>query len=258
MLSFLLPMSYAMLARSLQENLALTQPPVAICLSEERPAGVAGYEGQAPAGCQFWQEAAKRVFTTAPQDHAMCAIGMLTHNLEGTAESDADQALAMKVFSDLGYVRNEDLPFIPMLPKRPKYVTYGPLGETPGAPDVVMLFVKANQTLILSEAAQQVEAGLPPAMGRPACAVVSQAVVSGRSALSLGCCGARAYLDILTDDVALYAIPGDKLEAYVERIQALSKANAILTKFHQIRRHDVEAGKHPTVQQSLEALQAQS
>ena len=50
---------------------------------------------------------------------------------------------------------------------------------------------------------------------------------TGRAALSLGCCGARAYLDILTDDVAIFAIPGAKLEAYTERIETLSKANQV-------------------------------
>jgi len=121
---------------------------------------------------------------------------------------------------------------------------------------VVLLFVQASQTLILSEASQQLEGGLPPAMGRPACAVIPQAANSGRSALSLGCCGARAYLDTLTDDVALYAVPGSAIAAFAERIEALSKANRILQKFHQIRRKDVEAGKTPTVQESLAALRA--
>ena len=79
-------------------------------------------------------------------------------------------------------------------------------------PDVVLLFGKAGQMLILSEASQQVEGGLPPAMGRPACAIVPQALNTGRAALSLGCCGARAYLDVLTDEVALWAIPGAKLD----------------------------------------------
>lgn len=55
--------------------------------------------------------------------------------------------------------------------------------------------VNANQTLILSEATQQVEKQNPPAMGRPACAVVAQVMNTGRAALSSGCCGARAYLD---------------------------------------------------------------
>src|SRR5450631_1444062 len=100
--------------------------------------------------------------------------------------------------------------------------------------------------LILFEASQQVEGGLPPAMGRPACAIVPQAVNTGRTALSLGCCGARAYLDVLTPDVALYAIPGAILEAFTERVEALAKANTVLASFHTLRRRDVEAGKHPT------------
>jgi uncharacterized protein (DUF169 family) len=117
------------------------------------------------------------------------------------------------------------------------------------------LFVRADQTLILSEASQQLEGGLPPAMGRPACAVVPQARNTGRSALSLGCCGARAYLDVLTPDVALYAVPGASISAFAERISALAQANTVLTKFHQIRRRDIEAGATPTIQQSLAALQ---
>ena len=90
----------------------------------------------------------------------------------------------------------------------------------------LLLFVNARQTLILSEATQQVENQNAPAMGRPACAIVPQVMNTGRAALSLGCCGARAYLDVLTDDVAVFAIPGAKLEAYTRRIEALAKANA--------------------------------
>ena len=51
---------------------------------------------------------------------------------------------------------------------------------------------------------------MPPAMGRPACAHRSAGANTGRSALSLGCCGARAYLDVLTPEVALYAIPAHR------------------------------------------------
>jgi uncharacterized protein (DUF169 family) len=121
-------------------------------------------------------------------------------------------------------------------------------------PAVVLLFVNANQTLVLSEATQQVENQNPPAMGRPACAIVPQVMNSGRAALSLGCCGARAYLDVLTDDVAVFAIPGLKLEAYARRIEALAKANGILSKFHELRKHDIAAGGTPTIKDSLAAL----
>jgi uncharacterized protein (DUF169 family) len=124
------------------------------------------------------------------------------------------------------------------------------------SPDVVLLFVNANQTLILSEATQQVENQNPLAMGRPACAIVPQVMNTGRAALSLGCCGARAYLDVLNDSVAIFAIPGEKLSAYTKRIEALSTANAILTKFHHLRRQDVDAGRSPTIKESLAALTA--
>ena len=147
---------------------------------------------------------------------------------------------------------------IPVLESRPSHVIYGPLATIPLAPDVVLLFGKASQMLILSEASQQVEGDLPPAMGRPACAIVPQAYNTGRAALSLGCCGARAYLDVLTDDVALWAIPGSKLELYVERIAALAQANAVLTTFHQVRRKDVEDGKSPTIKESLAAMASQN
>ena len=134
-------------------------------------------------------------------------------------------------------------------------VVYGPLSSIPVAPDVVLLFVQADQALILTEASQQLENGLPPALGRPACGIVAHAFNSGRTALSLGCCGARAYLDVLTPDVALYAIPGSKLEAFTERVAALAKANAVLTAFHTLRREKIEAGKHPSVRDSLAAMQ---
>jgi uncharacterized protein (DUF169 family) len=242
------------IAQILTDSLHLTQPPLAVCFADSVPEGVKLYSGAVPAGCRFWQEAANGVFATVATQHDLCSIGAYTHNLETTAAEQQDLGDALKVFADLGYVREQDLPLIPVLGKRPKVVIYGPLDDVPLPADVVLLFVRADQTLILSEASQQLELGMPPAMGRPACAVIPQAFNTGRTALSLGCCGARAYLDILTPDVALYAIPGSMIEAFTERVSALAKANSVLTAFHTIRRRDVEAGMHPSVQESLAAL----
>jgi uncharacterized protein (DUF169 family) len=247
---------YTGIAQTLTESLKLTQVPVAVCLSESVPAGVETWSGTSPAGCRFWQEAASRVFATSAADHSLCSIGMYTHSLEMAPAAMKDLGDALKVFAQLSYVRDEDVAAIPVLASKPKYVVYGPLAKIPIDPDVVLLFVRADQTLILSEASQQLEGGMPPAMGRPACAIIPQAINSERSALSLGCCGARAYLDVLTENVALFAVPGKTLGAFAERVAALSHANGILTKFHELRRKDVEAGKNPTIQESLIALQA--
>ena len=244
------------IAATLTAALKLAQPPIAVCMTDTVPQGVARWVGKSPAGCRFWQEAADRVFATSSGDHDLCSIGLYTHNLTMTPAAGTDLADALRVFAQLTYVRDEDVAAIPVLESKPAYVIYGPLARIPLDPDVVLLFVRADQTLILSEASQQLENGLPPAMGRPACAVIPQALNTGRTALSLGCCGARAYLEVLSDDVALYAVPGSVLEAFTARVEALSKANAILTAFHKIRRRDVEAGKSPTVQESLAAMQA--
>ncbi len=244
----------ASIAVALTGALSLSRPPISVSFADEIPAGVPIFSGTVPAGCRFWQDAADRVFATVAQDHELCAIGVYTHNLDSTPAQQKDLGDALKVFADLGYVRPADLPFIPVLNRTAKAVIYGPLGAVPVAPDVVLLFVRADQTLILSEAAQQLENAMPPVMGRPACAVVSQAYNTGRTAMSGGCCGARAYLDILKPEVALFAVPGSILEAFTDRVVELAKANAILTAFHTRRRTDIEAGGRPSVQESLAAM----
>jgi hypothetical protein len=61
-------------------------------------------------------------------------------------------------------------------------------------------------------------------------------------------------MDALTPDVALYAIPGIRLEAFTARVAVLAKANSVLTAFHTLRRKDVKSGKHPTIKESLAAM----
>ncbi len=245
---------YSVVAEMLTRALGLRQPPVALCFTESVPQGVGEHNGRVAAGCRFWQDAATASFATSAADHSMCAVGVYTHNLPFSPAATVDLQEALRVFGELDYVREEDVAQIPVLGIRREYVLYSPLDRTPLPPDVVLLFVSAGQTLILSEAAQQLEGQNPPAMGRPACAMIPQVMNTGRAALSLGCCGARAYLDILTDEVAIFAIPGNKLEAYARRIQALANANAVLSKFHEIRRQSIAGGESPSIKDSLAAL----
>lgn len=250
--------NYAALAQELVELLHLDQQPVAISFGDTAPGGIKEYDGQAPAGCRFWQDAATSTFTTSAGNHELCAIGVHTHNLQTSPAQQKDLMDALKVFADLGYVRAEDVPQIPVLKNPAKFVTYAPLAEAPLPPDVVLLFVRADQTLILSEATQQIESDHAPAMGRPACAVVPQVMNSGRPAMSLGCCGARAYLDCFTEEKAVFAIPGQKIETYVDQIRTLTKANGILSQFHRLRRVQIAAGARPSIEESLAAFAGQS
>lgn len=246
--------SYSHLAEKLATSLRLVQPPVAVCFPDSVPTSVPAHEGHAPAGCQFWRDAAVASFSTTARDHALCAVGSYTHNLELSPAEHGELQECLTVFSSLGYVQPDDLPLIPVLGRRPQHVIYAPLAQSPLPPEVVLLFADASQALIVSEAVQQVEHRNPPALGRPACAVIPQVANTGHAAFSLGCCGARAYVDAFTPDIVICALPGANLSACVERIAALASANSVLSQFHRRRALDVAAGASPTVRESLDAI----
>ena len=243
-------------SKAIQDALALPLPPIGVAFSDSPPPSVPPFEGRVAAGCVFWERAAQGPIVTTAADHDMCSIGIYTHSLSGAPPKHGPELeTVLKVLNDLQYVRSEDLPQIPVLHKEAKYVVYAPLDEMPVEPDAVLVFCNASQSLVMSEAVQQVEAGAPPAMGRPACAVIPQVVNSSRAALSLGCCGARAYLETLTDDIALWALPGSRLADYVDRLTILAQANKVLSIFHQLRKQDVAGGSTPTYAESLARMQ---
>ena len=242
-------------AELLSESLELSRPPVAVAFVDAVPDGVPEFSGSVPAGCMFWQEAATRTFATSAAHHALCSIGIHTLNLAGAPASQPEELqAAVTAMMGLDYVREEEVAAIPVVPREVRHALYGPLADFPVQPDVILLFADARQGLVLSEALARVDGGVPPAMGRPACAALPQAFNLGVAAMSLGCCGARAYLDAMSDDVAMWALPGSRLARYAEQIATFANANRTLAMFHERRRTDVEAGLRPTVEESLKRL----
>ena len=242
-------------AEQLVAALELVLPPIAVAFRDSVPDGIAEFDGLAPAGCVFWQEAAGRTFATSAGHHALCSIGIHTMNLSRAPASQPEELqAALEAMTGLDYVRAEEVAAIPVVQREVNHAIYGPLADFPTEPDLVLLFANARQGLVLSEAIGRVDGGVPPAMGRPACAALPQAFNHGRATMSLGCCGARAYLDALSDDTALWALPGSRLDEYCEQIATFASANRTLAMFHERRRADVESGMRPTVQESLQRL----
>ena len=242
-------------ADRLTAALELSVPPIAAAFPDVIPDGVPEFDGTVPAGCVFWEEAARRTFATSAGHHALCSIGIHTlHLADAPASQPEELRTSLEVMIGLDYVREAEVAAIPVLQREVKHAVYGPLSDFPADPEVVLLFANARQGLVLSEAVARVDDGLPPAMGRPACAAIPRAVNHGQAAVSLGCCGARAYLDALSDDVALWALPGRRLDRYCEQIAAFAGANRTLATFHERRRMDVESGGRPTVHESLQRL----
>lgn len=243
---------YKTLSNQLEDVLELSSSPVAISFHDVLPENIPSFERTVPAGCVFWEEGSKGIFVTSTQDHELCAIGVHTHHLSAPSKNYQNELKeTLQAMIGLDYVREEEVAQIPVLNRIVRHIVYGPLAEIPFAPDVVLLFARAQQSLIIGEAVQRVDGDAPPAMGRPACAIIPQVMNGGLAAMSLGCCGARAYLENLSDDLALWALPGKKIERYVQELSRFAKANKTLSVFHTRRKADVALGEKPTVQESL-------
>ena len=93
----------------------------------------------------------------------------------------------------------------------------------------------ARQIMLLSEAARAAGAFEPATtMGRPACAMLPQALATAGSVASVGCIGNRVYTG-LGDDELYLAVPGSAVEATLEQLDTILTANIELEKFHRQR-----------------------
>ncbi len=104
------------LANDLMHSLELSLPPIAIAFCDAAPASVPSFDGVVPAGCVFWQEAARRTFVTSTKDHELCSIGVHTHHMsEPSASQQNELQEALRAMSGLDYVRAEEVAAIPVV-----------------------------------------------------------------------------------------------------------------------------------------------
>ena len=221
---------------SITELLHLTSPPVAIAFVAAAPPGVPRVSASEPAGCGYWRRAgAGDVFCTVADDHKGCPVGAHTHNVELSPAEQQELMGLVQTMVGLSYIRMEEVPQIPTRKTPLRVAVYAPLAATPVPPDVVLIRGNAQQLMLLAEAAQAAGvAGSGPAMGRPTCAVLPEAINSTRTAASFGCIGNRVYTGA-ADTEAYFAIPGAQLGAVEEQLAVVMRANQELEKFHRAR-----------------------
>jgi uncharacterized protein (DUF169 family) len=228
-------MNYAQLEQQLSSALGLTRRPIAIAFCDVPPPSVQPFAGTAPSGCSFWRMAAEgRTFYTVPADHYHCSIGSYTHNIPLPADRAEELEGTLRLMADIGYVKMEEVPGIPVLSKAPAAVVYAPLGDTPVDPDVVLFSGPAGRIMLLQEAANR--AGITSSLntlGRPTCMALPAALAHGMVA-STGCVGNRVYTGI--DEGEMYAvIPARDLATLAATAGTIHSANAKLLEYHQAR-----------------------
>jgi uncharacterized protein (DUF169 family) len=225
------PSSLSDLADALTNSLDLTTPPIAITFNAGVPEGVEAFEGPkppptpdgrtgpVPAGCVFWTKSIDRTFSTVAGDHANCSVGTLVHGF-GTLEEVAGHS-DVAALLESGWVTMEQVPEIPTVHERPGSVTYGPLADTAGTPDVVLIRIKAGQLMLLADAVPGLHIG-----GKPQCHIVALAKETGAVAASLGCTLSRTRTEMAADEMTC-AIPGSRLAEVVRAIEETARIDAI-------------------------------
>jgi uncharacterized protein (DUF169 family) len=221
---------------SLTDLLQLTSPAVAVAFTDAPPPGVQHVSTGEPAGCGYWRRAAAgEIFFTVADDHKACPVGAHTHNVTLSASEQHQLMGLVETMVSLSYLKMEDVSQIPTRKTPLQVAVYAPLPQAPVPPDVVLVKGNARQLMLLAEAAQAAGvAGSTPAMGRPTCAVLPEAINSGRTAASFGCVGNRVYTGA-DETEAYFAVPGAHLGAIEQSLAVIVRANEELEKFHRAR-----------------------
>lgn len=218
------------------DALHFTRRPVSVTFLDGLPAGIARLDGTQPSGCSFWRlAAAGRIFYTVPADHFNCAVGAYTHNIPLSPEREKETEQTLQLMFGVGYIRPEDVPGIPRLPKAPVATVYAPLGAAPIEPSVVLFACRPSAAMLLNEAAMRAGSGgaLPP-LGRPTCMALPAALEKG-TVSSLGCIGNRVYTGLGEDELYV-AVPGADLEKVAMALATIVSANHALEEYARGRR----------------------
>lgn len=230
---------FAAIEKQLTTTLGLTRRPVAIAFRETPPEGVPPLHGTQPSGCSFWRlAAAGQIFYTVPSDHYNCPVGSYTHNIQLPKEREAELVNTLTLMVNVGYLKMDEVPGIPRLPKTPAATIYAPLGMTPVDPDAVIVSGAPGRMMLLHEAATRALANRAtsptPLLGRPTCMAIPAALSSG-VASSLGCVGNRIYTGV-SDDEFYSVIAGGDLASVAAQLATITSANAQLAEYHAGRR----------------------
>jgi uncharacterized protein (DUF169 family) len=215
--------------------------PVAVSYLETPPGSVEKFSGTVPSGCTFWRLAAEgREFYAVPADFYNCPIGSYTHAIDLPADRAGELEQTLGLMASLGYVRMEEVPSIPRLPKAPAATYFAPLAAARVAPDVVIASGRPAAVMRLQEAALRAGAtSALPLLGRPTCMGLPAALAHG-TVTSTGCIGNRVYTD-LGDDELYVMIPGTQLAEVADAAATIASANQALADYHRERRQALSA-----------------
>lgn len=234
-------MELAELASRVQTGLGLEHPPVALTFVDAPPADLAGPARVAPSACSFWRDAERGTFYASAAEHFNCPIGSMVMGFELPQEVQQRLGELVGAMCEGSYLSADEPARIPAVTTPHAGIVYGPLADSRSTPDVVLLWVTAKQAMLCNEAMGTASwsAGPPTTTGRPGCAALPLAMAQDSPTLSLGCIGMRTFTEI--DDRMLIAVPGSRLESFVDALSTTLAANTQMLGFYEAQRDALAA-----------------
>ncbi len=213
-------------SRRLQEDLDLTSAPVQLSYLSEPLRDAPVSDHPSPSVCTYFALGQTRNLLVPLPHHQECEIGAFVLGM--APEGELGQRLASTVgqMEREGYLLPGEALKIPRNESPPNYVHYAPLGEGPGSPTAVLLFVRARSLMLVLEAANRLggEWTPPPMVLRPMCSIVPVLLQGKPLAISVGCAGSRVYTG-LSDGEMIVGVRGDRIAEFQRALHTVRSAN---------------------------------
>jgi uncharacterized protein (DUF169 family) len=227
-------MSNHTVADRLIRALELDIKPVALSFTDAVPAGVSHPAGPVPSACSFWRMAESHVFYASAEAHHNCPVGAMVMGFPLGQELQQQVGELVTSMCECSYLAAEEGSKIPAVKHAAAGIMYGPLADIPGPPELVLFWLTPRQAMLYNEAAGAASWTSDPIVssGRPACAALPSALTTGDPVISWGCMGMRTFTEI-PDDCLLAAVPGARLEKFLDDLDRVVAANKTMREFYE-------------------------
>jgi uncharacterized protein (DUF169 family) len=228
------------LSHLLVDSLQLSMSPVALGFLDNPPEGVSVFESAVPSACAFWTRAEKGLFFAKAESHENCPIGVMTMGFPMSLDVMSNLTDFVSKMCGVSYIGAKEPEHIPRIEKARKGILYGPLGDFPTQPDLVLVWVNGRQAMLLEEALGTVcwdSEKNAEAFGRPACGALAVSANEHKPTLSFGCSGMRTFTEV-QDDKLLASLPGSLLDSLPSKLQRTVEANQEMLSFY--RQHKAQ------------------
>ena len=213
-------------SQRLQKDLDLASSPLQLTYLSEPLPGAPVPSSPSPSVCTYFALGQGHPLLVPLSQHKECEIGAFVLGMAPEGELGKRLSTTVGQMEKDGYLLPGEALKIPRNESPPAFVHYAPLGDAPGEPTAVLLFLKARSLMLVLETANRLgpEWTPPPMVLRPMCSIVPVLLQGKPLAISVGCAGSRVYTG-LSDGEVIVGVRGDRILEFQRALRTVRQAN---------------------------------